>query len=116
MSAVFEFADTHPRSAALLAGASVVDEPSAQRMARQAATICTDALSRALAPYPVAGAQHGWLVTAEVVAIAQACARDWALTGKPLPKSEAIATTTGLCWTGLAGIRRVPKRPVPADD
>src|SRR5690606_13589958 len=75
VAAIFDFADTHPRSATLLAGAAVVDEPSAQRVAHQATTICTDTLLQALAPYPPAQAERGWLITAEVVAIAQSCAR-----------------------------------------
>ncbi|MFI2589857.1 TetR/AcrR family transcriptional regulator [Rhodococcus erythropolis] len=51
VSAMFDFADTRPRSAALLAGAAVAEEPSAQRMAQRATTLCTETLSRALAPY-----------------------------------------------------------------
>ncbi|NKY88134.1 TetR/AcrR family transcriptional regulator [Nocardia veterana] len=116
VAAVFDFADTHARSAALLAGAAVADEPSAQRLAHQAATICTDALSRALAPYPFPRPEQGWLITAELVAIAQSCARDWVATGKPLPKHEAVATTASLCWTGLAGVQLAPKPAnLPAD-
>lgn len=113
VAAIFEFADTHPRSAALLAGAAVVDEPSAQLVARQATTICTDTLLRALAPHPPARAERGWLITAEVVAIAQSCARDWVLTGKPLPRHEAVITTAGLCWTGLSGVQQAPGKPKP---
>ncbi|MBF6150145.1 MULTISPECIES: TetR/AcrR family transcriptional regulator [Nocardia] len=109
VAAVFDFADTRPRSAALLAGAAVADEPSAQRIAHQAATICIDTLAQALAPHPLPRAEHGWLITAELVAIAQSCARDWVATGKPLPKHEAIATTASLCWTGLAGVQLAPK-------
>ncbi|MEU6562909.1 TetR/AcrR family transcriptional regulator [Nocardia nova] len=105
VTAVFDFADIHLRSAVLLAGAAAVDEPSAQRLAHRAATLCTDAVSRALAPYPLPGAERGWLMTAELVAIAQSCAKDWVATGKHLPKHEAVATTAGLCWTGLAGVR-----------
>ncbi|WP_227979831.1 TetR/AcrR family transcriptional regulator [Nocardia spumae] len=116
VSAVFDFADIHPRSAALLAGAAVVDEPSAQRMAHQAATICTDTVSRALTPYALPQAEYGWLITAELVAIAQSCARDWAATGKPLPKNEAVATTASLCWSGLAGVQLAPNRMAPVGD
>ncbi|MEU4345656.1 TetR/AcrR family transcriptional regulator [Nocardia sp. NPDC023852] len=105
VAAVFDFADTHPRSAALLADAAVAEEPSAQRMAHQAAAICTDTLSRALTPFPLPRAEQGWLIAAELVAIAQSCARDWAATGKLLPKHDAVAITAGLCWTGLAGVR-----------
>lgn len=116
VTAVFDFADVHKRSAVLLAGAAVVDEPSAQRMAHRAAALCTDAVSRALAPYPLPGAERGWLMTAELVAIAQSCARDWVATGKPLAKHEAIATTAGLCWTGLAGVRLAGELPDPIGD
>ncbi len=105
VAAIFDFADAHPRSAALLADAAVAEEPSAQRMARQATAICTGALLQASAAQPLARAEHGWLIAAEVVAIAQSCARHWAITGKPLPKPDAVATTAGLCWTGLAGVR-----------
>ncbi|MFD4401463.1 TetR/AcrR family transcriptional regulator [Nocardia sp. NPDC058499] len=115
VAAIFDFADTHPRSATLLAGAAVVDEPSAQRVAHQATTICTDTLLQALAPYPPAQAERGWLITAEVVAIAQSCARHWVLTGKPLPRHEAVATTAGLCWTGLSGVQQAPKSPEPTE-
>ena len=116
VAAVFDFADIHLRSAVLLAGAAAVDEPSAQRMAHRAAAICTDAVSRALAPYPLLAAERGWLLTAELVAIAQSCARDWVATGKPLPKHEAAATTAGLCWTGLAGVRLADGGPALAGD
>src|SRR5690606_16725582 len=115
VAAIFDFADTHPRSATLLAGAAVVDEPSAQRVAHQATTICTDTLLQALAPYPPAQAERGWLITAEVVAIAQSCARHWVLTGKPLPRHEAVATTAGLCWTGLSGVQQARKSPEPTE-
>ena len=116
VAAVFDFADIHPRSAVLLAGAAAVDEPSAQRVAHRAAAICTDAVSRALAPHPLPAAERGWLLTAELVAIAQSCARDWAATGKPLPKHEAAATTAELCWTGLAGVRLAGDTPARADN
>ncbi len=115
VAAIFDFADTHPRSAALLAGAAVVDEPSAQRVAHQATTICTDTLLQTLAPFPLARAERRWLITAEVVAIAQSCARYWVLTGKPLPRHEAVATTAGLCWAGLSGVQQAPKLPKPTD-
>ncbi|MFJ1457347.1 TetR/AcrR family transcriptional regulator [Nocardia wallacei] len=109
VAAIFDFADSHPRSAALLAGAAVAEEPAAQRMAHQAAAICTDTLEQALAPYRLPRAEQGWLITTELVAIARSCARDWVLTGKSLPKHEAVATTAGLCWTGLAGVRLAPR-------
>ncbi len=115
VSAVFDFADMHPRSAALLAGASVADEPSAQRMAHQAATMCIDTLARALEPYQMPRAEQGWLITTELVAIAQSCARDWMATGKPLPKRDAVATTASLCWTGLAGVQLAPERPASTE-
>ncbi|WP_280264380.1 TetR/AcrR family transcriptional regulator [Nocardia wallacei] len=105
VAAVFDFADTHPRSATLLADAAVAEEPSAQRMAHRASAICTDALARALTPFPLPRAEQGWLITAELVAIAQSCAKHWAATGKLLPKPDAVATTASLCWTGLAGVR-----------
>lgn len=105
VTAIFDFADTHPRSAALLAGAAAVDEPSARHMAHEGATLCTETLLSALAPHPLPRLQHGWLIAAEVVAIAQSCARDWAVTGKPLPKHEAVATTASLCWSGLSGVQ-----------
>ncbi|MFI6866580.1 TetR/AcrR family transcriptional regulator [Nocardia sp. NPDC050406] len=111
VTALFDFADTHPRSAALLAGAAVTDEPSAQRVAHQAASICTATVSRALAPYPLPQATQGWLITAELVAIAQSCARDWAATGKQLAKRDAVATTASLCWTGLSGVQLARQAP-----
>ncbi|WP_157393437.1 TetR/AcrR family transcriptional regulator [Nocardia terrae] len=111
VTAVFDFADLHPRSAALLAGAAVAEEPAAQRLAHRAGTICTDAVTRALAPFPQPRIGQQWLITAELVAIAQACARDWVATGKPLSKHDAVATTAGLCWTGLAGIRSIRPQP-----
>ncbi len=115
VAAIFDFADTHVRSAVLLAGATAVDEPSVQRMAHRAAAICTDSVSQALAPYPLPRAEQGWLITAELVAIAQSCARDWVATGKPLSRQEAVATTAGLCWTGLAGVQlaegHMPRQP-----
>ncbi|WP_084522570.1 TetR/AcrR family transcriptional regulator [Nocardia inohanensis] len=111
VTALFDFADAHPRSAALLAGAAAVDEPSAQRVAQQAARMCADALGEALSRYPLPRAERGWLITAELVAIAQSCARDWVVTGKPLPKHEAIATTAALCWTGLSGVRLAAPEP-----
>nr|WP_276514849.1 TetR/AcrR family transcriptional regulator [Nocardia transvalensis] len=118
VAAVFDFADTHPRDAALLAGAAAAEEPSAQHVAHQAATLCARTLSQALAPYPLPRADHGWLVTAELIGIAQSCARDWAITGKALPKHEAVATTVGLCWNGLAGVQlsrtEKPDLPGPA--
>lgn len=116
VTAVFDFADIHPRSAALLADAGVADEPSAQRMAHRAAAICTDGLAQALAPYQVPQAEQGWLITTELVAIAQSCARDWAATGKHLAKYDAVATTASLCWTGLGGVQLAPGRSVDADD
>ncbi|MFR9749710.1 TetR/AcrR family transcriptional regulator [Nocardia sp. 004] len=116
VAAIFDFADIHPRSAALLAGAAVAEEPSAQRMAHQAATMCTDAVSRALAPYPLPQAERRWLINAELVAIAQSCARDWVVTAKPLPKHDAIAMTAGLCWTGLAGIQSSRNRMAYTDN
>ncbi len=112
VSAVFEFADTHPRSAALLGGAALAEEPAAQRTAHQAATLCTDTLIAALAPYPLARPELGWLIAAEVVAIAQSCARDWVATGKPLPKPDAITTTADLCWSGLSGVQLALKPPL----
>ncbi|WP_084526486.1 TetR/AcrR family transcriptional regulator [Nocardia vaccinii] len=115
VTAVFDFADIHPRSAALLAGASVADEPSAQRMAQQAAAMCIDTLARALEPYRMPQAEQGWLITTELVAIAQSCARDWVATGKPLAKRDAVATTASLCWTGLAGVQ-LAERPISAED
>ncbi|MGA6205768.1 TetR/AcrR family transcriptional regulator [Nocardia testacea] len=116
VAAVFEFAADHARCAALLAGAADAEEPAAQRMARQATMICTDALLRALAPTASLRAERGWLIAAEIVGIAQSCARDWVVTGKQLPRHEAVATTAGLCWTGLAGVQLAPNRPVPAAD
>lgn len=113
VTAVFDFADTHPRNATLLAGAAVADEPSAQRMARRAAEICTGTLARALAQHAVPRTQQGWLITTELIAIAQSCARDWVTTGKSLPKNEAAATTASLCWTGLAGVQPASERLVP---
>lgn len=113
VGAVFDFADSHPRSAALLAGAGVAEEPSAQRMAHRAAAVCTDTLTRALAPYCTPRADHGWLVATELVAIARSCARDWAVTGKPLPRDDAVTTTASLCWTGLAGVRLASEHPGP---
>ncbi|MFI1917218.1 TetR/AcrR family transcriptional regulator [Nocardia sp. NPDC020380] len=111
VAAIFDFADIHARSAALLAGAAVAEEPSAQRAAYRAATACTDALLDALVPYPLSRSEQGWLITTEVIAIAQACARGWAVTGKPLPKHEAVAVTAGLCWSGLAGVRLAAPKP-----
>ncbi len=116
VTAIFDFADIHLRSAVLLDGAAAVDEPSAQRMAHRAGALCTDAVSRALAPYPLPVAERGWLITAELVAIAQSCARDWVATGKPLPKNEAVVATAGLCWTGLAGVRLADDVPAPNGD
>ncbi|WP_063057628.1 TetR/AcrR family transcriptional regulator [Nocardia sienata] len=116
VTAVFDFADNHPRSAALLAGAADAEEPSAQRMARQATMICTEALLQAMAPSASRRAERGWLIAAEIVGIAQSCARDWVVTGKRLPKNEAVATTAGLCWSGLAGVQLATKSPVPAAD
>ncbi|MGV9666698.1 TetR/AcrR family transcriptional regulator [Nocardia niigatensis] len=117
VSAVFDFADIHPRSAALLAGAAVAEEPSAQRMAHRAAAVCTDAVSQAMAPYPMPRGDRRGLIIAELVAIAQTCARDWVATGKPLPKPEAVATIAGLCWSGIAGIQlaRTAPHAVAAD-
>ncbi|NKY52823.1 TetR/AcrR family transcriptional regulator [Nocardia vermiculata] len=111
VAAVFDFADIHPRAAALLAGAGVADEPSAQHIAHQAAQICATALDRALAPYPFARPEQNWLITAELVAIAQSCAQDWAITGKHLRKSDAVATTVSLCWGGLAGVQLTSTQP-----
>ncbi|RMI30547.1 TetR/AcrR family transcriptional regulator [Nocardia stercoris] len=103
VAAVFDFADRNPRSAALLAGAAVAEEPSAQRAARRATELCVDSLLRALAPH-LSPRVEQWLIAAELVAIAQSCARDWAITGKQLPRADVVATTAGLCWAGLAGI------------
>ncbi|MGW4249640.1 hypothetical protein, partial [Nocardia sp. NPDC004722] len=116
VAAVFDFADIHPRSAALLAGAAVAEEPSAQRMAHRAAAVCTEAVAQALAPNPLPPAERRRLITAELVAIAQSCARDWVATGKPLPKHDAVAITASLCWTGLAGIRPRETRGADTDD
>lgn len=116
VTAVFDFADNHPRSAALLAGAADAEEPSAQRMARQATMICTEALLQAMTPSASRRAERGWLIAAEIVGIAQSCARDWVITGKRLPKNEAVATTAGLCWSGLSGVQLAPNSPVPAAD
>ncbi|AYF75456.1 TetR/AcrR family transcriptional regulator [Nocardia yunnanensis] len=116
VAAVFDFADLHPRAAALLAGAAVAEEPAAQRIARQAAMICTDSLARALHPYPFAQTERRGMVIAELVAIAQTCARDWAATGKTLPKDDAVSTTAGLCWAGVAGVHLASRSPIRAGD
>ncbi|MFE2958278.1 TetR/AcrR family transcriptional regulator [Nocardia tengchongensis] len=116
VAAVFDFADTHPRGAALLADAAVAEEPSAQRLAHRAATICNDAVSQALAAYPFARAEQRRLIAVELVAIAQACARDWAIHRKPIPKRDAVSTTAGLCWNGLAGVRTVAQSPAGSGD
>lgn len=97
----------------LIFDSAVPSEPSVRWRVQSAKADCTSMVAATLHRCgEIPWRTHllaAWLVGAGIAAAGQ-----WHRTGRPIPKHQAVETTTQLCWAGLQGAAAVPARAAVA--
>ncbi|MFX0577660.1 TetR/AcrR family transcriptional regulator [Nocardia nepalensis] len=101
----FDFADSDPAGFHLVFESPVATEPSVEYRLARATTHCVDAIRDAIAPAGTNTHEHHISTIATgLVGMLRFTAASWLDAHRPVPKPDAVAIATDLCWGGLSQV------------